>query len=172
MIVLLWGLTAILTVVCTDYTGILIQRLFLGLAESAVSPAFVTVTGLWYKPYEQATRLGIWYSATGIFSMVSGLINFGLGHAKIEHPWMAMYYFCGSVTMAWAFVVWFILPTSPAEPGRFFNDEEKEILAKRLQENPYIRDRQRINVGQLVEAVLDYKTWVYLVLGAAIYVSA
>ena len=60
------GITCILTVVCTNYSGFVAQRFFLGLMESAVSPAFVTVTALWYKPQEQAVRFGIWYSATGV----------------------------------------------------------------------------------------------------------
>ncbi len=56
--VLIWGIVCILTTVCSDYHGFVAQRLVLGLVESAVSPAFVAVTALWYKPYEQATRLG------------------------------------------------------------------------------------------------------------------
>lgn len=66
IVVLLWGIVCILTVVCTNYPGFVAQRFFLGLMESAVSPAFVTVTCLWYKPSEQAVRMGIWYSATGV----------------------------------------------------------------------------------------------------------
>lgn len=65
-IVLVWGICCILTVACTNYEGFVAQRFFLGLLESAVSPAFVAVTALWYKPQEQAVRLGIWYSATGV----------------------------------------------------------------------------------------------------------
>lgn len=52
--------------VCDNYPGFVVQRIFLGLMESAVSPAFVAITALWYKPKEQAARLGIWYSATGV----------------------------------------------------------------------------------------------------------
>lgn len=66
VLVFIWGVVCILTVVCHNYPGFVAQRFFLGLTESAVSPAFVAVTALWYKPYEQATRLGIWYSATGV----------------------------------------------------------------------------------------------------------
>jgi MFS family permease len=90
LVVCIWGVIFILTVVCHNYEGFDAQRFFLGLAESAVSPAFVTVTALWYKPQEQATRLGIWYSATGIFSMVSGVINFGLGHTGGAHAWKSL----------------------------------------------------------------------------------
>ena len=80
-----------MTVVCHNYPGFLVQRIFLGLTESAIPPAFVAITGLWYKPYELATRMGIWYSAYGLANMGSGLINFGLGHAKVAHPWKVMY---------------------------------------------------------------------------------
>jgi MFS family permease len=83
LVVCIWGVICILTVVCHNYEGFVAQRFFLGLAESAVSPAFVTVTALWYKPQEQATRLGI-------FSMVSGVINFGLGHTGGAHAWKSL----------------------------------------------------------------------------------
>ena len=56
--VLIWGIVCILTTVCSNYSGFVAQRFILGLTESAVSPAFVAVTALWYKPYEQTKRLG------------------------------------------------------------------------------------------------------------------
>lgn len=89
-VITLWGLVAILTVVVTDYKGLYVQRVFLGLLESAVSPCFVAITALWYKPQEQAKRMGIWYSATGIFSMFNGLINFALGSSGDAHAWKYM----------------------------------------------------------------------------------
>lgn len=170
IIVLIWGIVCILTVVCDNYPGFVVQRIFLGLMESAVSPAFVAITALWYKPKEQAARLGIWYSATGIFSMFSGVVNFGLGHADMAQPWKALYYFCGSVTIAWAFVIYFFLPNSPLDPGRFFGEREREILVRRFEENPYGRDRQPLKMGQVKEAVLDFKTWLYFLIATAIYI--
>lgn len=49
LIIFLWGVTVILTVVVKDYKGLIVQRVFLGLLESCVSPGFVLVTGMWYK---------------------------------------------------------------------------------------------------------------------------
>ncbi len=59
--VFIWGIVCILTTVCTDYRGFIAQRFVLGLVESAVSPAFVAITAMWYKPYEQAKRLGTYW---------------------------------------------------------------------------------------------------------------
>lgn len=59
VLVLLWGVVVCLTVVCTSYQGLVVQRVFLGVLESSVSPGFVLLTTMWYKRSEQATRLGI-----------------------------------------------------------------------------------------------------------------
>lgn len=75
------------------------------------------------------------------------------------------------MTIAWSFVIWFFLPTSPLEPGRFFSPAEREILARRLEENPFGKDRQPFQMSQFVEALSDLRTWIYLLMGAAIYVS-
>ncbi|GAA5820283.1 hypothetical protein JCM10212_000398 [Sporobolomyces blumeae] len=58
---LFWGITVILTVVVKSYEGLVVQRVFLGVLESAVSPGFVMITTQWYRKSEQASRLGIWY---------------------------------------------------------------------------------------------------------------
>jgi hypothetical protein len=73
--------------------------------------------------------------------------------------------------MAWAFVIWFFLPDSPLSPGRFFKQEEKDILAQRFYETSRARDRQPFRWYQFKEALLEIKTWIYLLMGAAIYVS-
>lgn len=103
--------------------------------------------------------------------MFSGVVNFGLGHANMAQPWKALYYFCGSVTIAWALVIYFFLPNSPLDPGRFFNARERAILVRRFEENPYGRDRQPLKMNQVKEAVLDFKTWLYFLIATAIYVS-
>jgi MFS family permease len=200
LVVLIWGIVCILTVVCHNYGGFVAQRFFLGLMESAVSPAFVAVTALWYKPQEQATRLGIWYSATGVSSVplspecaeradllhdircdqlwswphqhgapVEGLV--GATFLCQNHADLGRYYFCGSVTIAWSLAIFFLMPSSPLDPGRFFNEAECEILVRRFQENPFGKDKQPFRLDQFIEALLDIKTWIYFLMAASIYVS-
>lgn len=103
--------------------------------------------------------------------MVSGVINYGLGHTSMAQPWKALYYFCGSVTIAWAFVIYFFLPESPLYPGRYFSEGEKEILVRRFHENPFGKDRQPLRWDQFKEAVLDVRTWLYMLMAISIYVS-
>lgn len=97
-----------LTVVVSSFPGAVAQRFFLGLVESAVSPGFVlglfilpsaclacsyirSVTSMWYTPAERPIRLGIWYSATGLFTIFSGALNYAIGHVSGSlAPWKYM----------------------------------------------------------------------------------
>jgi MFS family permease len=169
IVVTLWGVVAILTVVVHNFPGLVVQRVFLGLLESGVSPCFVAIVALWYKPREQAVRMGYWYSACGIFSMFSGAINYGLGSAGGDHAWKNIYYFCGAVTIFWGLVLFFFLPSSPLTPGRLFNKDEAALLQRRFEENPFARDRRPFSYPQAKEALLDIKTWIYFLIAALLY---
>ncbi|KAK0532069.1 hypothetical protein OC834_002727 [Tilletia horrida] len=140
--VLLWGAIAILTPVVQNYHGLVAQRFFLGAVESAVSPGFVLVTRMWYVRDEHPVRLGI-CSATGLFSIFSGLVNYGIGKAASKPSsgiaaWKAMYLFAGGLTMFFGIVVLLILPPSPQRdallkiPGfNKFTLSEKAEFARR-----------------------------------------
>jgi MFS family permease len=40
------------------YAQFLVARFFLGFTEGAVSPAFITITSIWYKKSEHPLRIG------------------------------------------------------------------------------------------------------------------
>ncbi|KAE8198899.1 hypothetical protein CF336_g1459 [Tilletia laevis] len=141
--IMLWGFIAILTPVVADYRGLIAQRFFLGAVESAVSPGFILVTRMWYVKDETPVRLGIWYSSTGLFSIFSGLVNYGIGKAASKPgssiaPWKAMYIFAGGITILFGVVVLFIMPPSPQRDPLLkirgfntFTPTEKAELARR-----------------------------------------
>lgn len=76
------------------------------------------------------------------------------------------------MTIAWSIPIYFLLPASPLQPGRFFSTRDKEILIRRFQQNPFGKDRQPFNLPQFIEAVTDWKSYIYLLMATAIYVSA
>ncbi|KAJ1021355.1 hypothetical protein NDA18_005593 [Ustilago nuda] len=145
--ILLWGVIVILTPAIGSWRGLIAQRFFLGSIESAVSPGFILLTRSWYKRSEQPLRLGIWYSATGLFSIFSGLVNYGLGKAGSQaraklHAWKYMFLFAGSLTILFGGVLLLLLPSSPVGdallriPGyNKFSPEEKSLAVRRLRSN-------------------------------------
>ena len=119
----------------------------IGAIESSVSPGFIHITRSWYKRSEQPLRLGIWYSATGLFSIFSGLVNYGLGKAGTRpgaklHAWKYMFLFAGSLTILFGLLMLLLLPSSPlgdallSIPGyNRFSPEQKSLAAGRLRSN-------------------------------------
>ncbi|GAA5825921.1 hypothetical protein JCM10212_004568, partial [Sporobolomyces blumeae] len=113
------------------------------------------------------------YSATGIFSAFSGVVNYGLGKAGGSlAPWKYMYLFAGSWTILWALVVLVVVPDSPRTSQRWFSDREREILIRRQRENLSGRvELATFQWAQAREAVSDVKVWIFMVMGGAIYIS-
>jgi hypothetical protein len=144
---------------------------------------------MWYTKTELPLRLGIWYSATGLFTIFSGVINYAIGHAKgALPPWKYMYakllftgfvgflilklryLVAGGITILWSFVVLVVIPDSPAASHRWFNDAQREILLRRMKGNVAGADVRAIKKPQIVEAIRDAKVWIMGAMGAAIYV--
>lgn len=149
------------------------------------------ITSQWYKKSEQAARLGIWYSATGIFSAFSGVVFYGLGSADGSFaPWKRMYCTCcsslahpprhahrassptgfaGGLTILLSLVVLLVIPDSPRTSGRWFSDDERQILIRRARENMSGRtELSAFDWRQAREAVVDLKIWVFMLMGAGI----
>ncbi|KAL1610931.1 hypothetical protein SLS59_000568 [Nothophoma quercina] len=140
--------------------GFYAQRFFLGFLESGVSPMFMLIVGGWYKKREQALRMGAWYSATGYVSMISPLINYGLGHINggSLNSWQYMYLVAGSITVLWALVILFFLPPDPIR-ARGFSDRERYIAVARMKENNSGVRNKHFKIAQVWESLYDIKFW-------------
>jgi MFS family permease len=53
-------------------------RTLLGIFESAISPGFSLITGMWYTPREHVSRHSIWFAGNAIASIIGSLIAYGL----------------------------------------------------------------------------------------------
>ncbi|CAI0643177.1 unnamed protein product [Colletotrichum noveboracense] len=159
VIVTLWGLCLILTTSCSDYRGLYVQRFCLGLLESGISPMFMLIVGSFYKKNEQAMRMGIWYSCTGYVSIFSPLINYGFGKLNGGvSSWRYMFYFAGSLTIAWGLLLYFLLPADPIR-AKGFSERERYILVARLRSNNSGVRNTHYKMDQVGELALDMKFW-------------
>ncbi|KAF5634685.1 major facilitator superfamily transporter ACS family allantoate permease [Fusarium sp. NRRL 52700] len=156
---LLWGAVLMSTAACYNYSGIMVNRLFLGILESAVAPSFTVLVTFWWTREEQALRTSLWYACVGVATMVSPLINYGLGQAHGTLPsWKPMFLILGAVTILWSAVLFFYLPDNPMTSNRL-TDAEKEIAKFRLQRNNAGAISHEFNKAQFLEAFRDYKVY-------------
>ncbi|KIW10807.1 hypothetical protein PV08_10106 [Exophiala spinifera] len=157
--VLLWGICLICTAACDSWKTIFAQRFFLGLLEAGISPMFMMVVGQFYKKDEQALRMGVWYCTTGYVSIVSPLINYGLGHIKGSlSPWRYMYLVAGAVTMLWSAVILYFMPSDPIRCWGL-SDRERYIAVARLQTNNTGVRNTHFKKDQGIELLSDLKFW-------------
>ncbi|KAF2440943.1 MFS transporter [Karstenula rhodostoma CBS 690.94] len=143
-----WGVCLMCSAACTNWQGYYAQRFFLGFLESGISPMFMLVVGGWYKRQEQALR------------MVSPLINYGLGQISGGglNRWQYMYLVAGAITILWAVVIYFFMP-SDLICAKGFTDTERYIAVLRTRANNFGVRNTHFKAEQLWESLLDIKFW-------------
>ncbi len=141
---------------CQSFHGLYAQRFFLGMVESGVSPMFMLVVAGFYQKHEQALRMGAWYCATGYVSVVSPLINYGLGHITggSLNSWQYMYLVSGAITILWAFVILFFMPPDPIRV-RGFTERQRYIAVARLRSNNAGVRNTHFKLNQALEVLTD-----------------
>lgn len=68
------------TAAATNFSGLTATRFFLGVAEGGISPAFVLLTGMWYKKEEIPQRNTIWFAGNGLAIILQPVVSYGIGH--------------------------------------------------------------------------------------------
>ncbi|KAL3415076.1 major facilitator superfamily domain-containing protein [Aspergillus fumigatus] len=162
---LLWGVSLTCMTAANTFPGLLVCRMFLGLFEAGVAPAFIAVTQMWYRRLEQPVRLGSWYAMNGVVFMFGSLITWGLGHiaSSVFEPYQIIFLFFGLITVAFSLVVLIYMPDSPIR-AKFLNEEDKLIAIERLRMNQQGIETHQWKWDHVKEACLDLKSWAWFAL--------
>lgn len=148
----------ILTTVVHNTTGLLINRFFLGVAESAIAPGLAAVVSIWYKRSEQPLRHGIWFLGNMLAGMFANLLAYAIGHIDTVTPWKALFAIFGGVTILWACAMFYLLPDIPGNAW-FLNPEDRVKAVTRVKENKTGLKSQEIKFDQVIEALCDPIMW-------------
>ena len=91
-LVLGWGLAQALTPACRTFSGLLINRFFLGIFEAGCLPLFSIITSQWYRRSEQPIRVAAWYGTNGLATIFAAIMSYALGGIKsaILAPWQML----------------------------------------------------------------------------------
>lgn len=159
VVVILWGLIAMLTATVTSWQGLFAQRFFLGFVESIIPTGFMCIVSGYYTQEEQALRQSWWFSSTGGWTIIGGALNYGF--AQIEggslKRWQYIYLLAGALTVCFGCAC-FVIPNS-AVSAWFLSIEERVVAVERLRKGQTGVRCQMLKTSQLREAVLDVKIW-------------
>lgn len=157
-----WGLVMTLMCLVNSYAGLLVARLFLGLAEGGLFPGVTYYLSLWYPRANQPSRVAIFFSAATVAGAFGGILAFGI--EKMEgiaglHGWQWIFCLEGIVTVVAAVLAYFYMHDYP-ETARFLTPAERDRVIQMLKEG---QDFATHFEWRFVwDALRDYKTYVQI----------
>ncbi|KAK6002448.1 hypothetical protein QM012_002086 [Aureobasidium pullulans] len=160
-----WGALLMCQAAANNFPTLAALRILSGAFEAIADPAFMLITSMYYTREEQPSRIAAWYVWNGVGVAGGGLIGYGIGNINgALASWRYEFLIVGAFCSAWAIVLCLLLPNSPTT-FRGFSRDEKLIMIARMRRNQTGVEQKRINWGQIREAYLDYKTWLFTLLG-------
>jgi MFS family permease len=154
--VALWGIATACTAAATDYTTLLVARIFLGICEAPVVPALTIVSSQWYTKSEQGPRFAFWYSGLGIGQVIGGLLSFAFQHVTSTsfQGWRMMFVVLGCVTVILGVATFFLIPDSPSTAA-FLTEAEKAKIVQHVGYDTKGAVSSRFNSKQIMDALTD-----------------
>jgi MFS family permease len=142
------------------YHGLLIARIFLGIAESGLYPGVAYYLTMWYVTEELAFRQGLFFSAASMAGAFSGLLAYAI--SKMDGVggyagWRWIFILEGILTVVVAVVAFFLLHDFP-DTATFLTVEERAWVVHRLKYQGSKKSGRAI-------AESDHFEWKYVVRG-------
>ncbi|KAL6251807.1 hypothetical protein RBB50_002017 [Rhinocladiella similis] len=133
-IMVAWGTVMTLMGCVQSYHGLLIARIFLGVAEAGLYPGVAYYLTMWYCTDELAFRQGLFFSAASVAGAFSGLLAYAI--SKMDGVggyagWRWIFILEGLVTVLAAVGAFFALYDFP-DTASFLTVEEKAWVVHRL----------------------------------------
>ncbi|TQW10976.1 MFS transporter [Cordyceps javanica] len=168
-VVVAWSATCALTAAVTSWRGLYAQRFALGFVESVVPTGFMTTVSAYYTQREQSLRQSWWFSATGLFTIVGGGLNYGFAqvHGGTLARWQYIYLLAGALTFLFGLAC-FAVPASPVSAW-FLTPAERVVAVERLRAGQTGVRCARFKAAQVREAAADIKVWLVFVMMASCY---
>jgi len=168
-IVILWSGICMLTAAVTTFQGLYAQRFFLGFVESIIPTGFMCIISGFYTQQEQSLRQSWWFSATGLFTIIGGGLNYGFAqiHGGSLRGWQYIYLLAGALTFIFGLFC-FATPNSPVTAW-FLSADEKFAAVERLRRSQTGVRCTKIKLSQIKESLMDPKTYLIFIMMSSAY---
>ncbi|CAA7262313.1 unnamed protein product [Cyclocybe aegerita] len=163
----IWAVALCAHAACKNFAGLFVVRLILGMCEGSITAGFMIVSSMFYTRTEQTLRVGYWFLMNGTAQIITGFISFGTLHIKTGEfePWQWLMIITGIITLLAALAFWFLFPDSPTNAW-FLTPAERATAVRRLKENQTGVENKHFKKDQMIEALLDPKTWLFALFSA------
>ncbi|CEL56158.1 putative transporter C1002,16c OS=Schizosaccharomyces pombe (strain 972 / ATCC 24843) GN=SPAC1002.16c PE=3 SV=1 [Rhizoctonia solani AG-1 IB] len=157
-----WGTIMTLMGLVKNYTGLMIARAFLGIAEGGLFPGIAFYITLWYPRSETGSRMAIYYAAATVAGAFGGLLARGISEMRgvggLE-GWSWIFILEGLLTIIIAAAAYFFIPDDPST-AKFLTPAERDEVVRRLDDDNCHLSRAN-DIEFFWDAVKDWKTYAY-----------
>ncbi|KAH7353954.1 major facilitator superfamily transporter [Plectosphaerella cucumerina] len=169
-IMVAWAICTTLMGIVKNFTGLIICRMALGVAEGGLFPGITYYITLWYRRHECGLRMAIFFSAATAAGAFGGLLARGIvemrGIANLA-GWAWLFILEGLLTFVVAILAYFVMYDYPAT-AKFLSTAEKEEVLRRLElDRSSLADEFEMRYA--LDALKDWKIWVHMMITIGIY---
>ena len=138
--VFLWGTIATVQAAATSWSGLMVCRAILGIAEAMFGPGVPLYLSYFYPRARIGFRHGVFISGSALANAYGSTLAYGITQIKGSlGPWRILFLIEGLPTILLAVWTFFFLPDS-IMAAKFFNQREKEICAHMVGRNQIVEE--------------------------------
>ncbi|OCK84018.1 MFS general substrate transporter [Lepidopterella palustris CBS 459.81] len=128
-----WGVVSLCLGFVKSYTGLLVARFFLGIAEGGLLGGMLIYLAMYYRRHELLYRITLFYCAAPLSGAFGGLLATGLGEIKSGgyNGWPFIFFVEGGLTVIYGVITFFVLPHTPSH-AKFLTEEELAVALARM----------------------------------------
>ncbi|RDB15354.1 hypothetical protein Hypma_004653 [Hypsizygus marmoreus] len=146
LMVIVFGLATLCTAFVKSYSGLIVTRVFLAMAEAGTLPGLTYILSRFYRRSEFVLRVGMFFGvAPCIAGAFGGLLSSGIlatddiGSIK---SWRKIFLVEGIITTGFGSICVFIIPADP-QHTRMFNPAERALALARIDADQPVRTQGR-----------------------------
>ncbi|OCF34543.1 allantoate permease [Kwoniella heveanensis BCC8398] len=139
-------------------------RFILGMFEGVNTSGAGLVISMWWKKQEQGWRTVVVFNTFS--SVVNGLLSYAVQFytpSRLLARWQLLYLITACLSVTFGVIDMFCLPANPATAW-WLTDRQRFIAVQRLAGNQTGMVNTNTKLGQVKEALLDYRTWLYFLI--------
>ena len=129
VMIVCWGIVAMLCGAANNYTQLLIARFFLGVAEGGIWPAMLVLISHWFPVRERARAYSFWMANIAISSIITQPLS---GWIVTVTDWRALFYIEGALPFIIALPLWLLFIKDTPRQAPWCSREEREYIETSL----------------------------------------
>ncbi|MGH3436204.1 MAG: MFS transporter [Sciscionella sp.] len=129
IMVLIWGVFAILAGLVQNFEQLLIVRFLLGVAEGGIWPAILVLISHWFPAKERARAYGVWMMNIAISSIITAPLS---GWILSWSDWRTLFFVEGAFPFVIAAPLWWLLVADRPSKAKWVSAPEREYIETSL----------------------------------------